>query len=105
MTFSQELTTGATAGIIAGAITTPLDVVKTYLQTQSKKQSTIRAEFVKLDGIPLAPHYSGVATAALGIYGRSGLKGLFRGIVPRCTWTGAQSMLMFVLYETFLSFI
>jgi hypothetical protein len=103
MTFVQELVLGATAGIVAGAITTPLDVIKTYLQTQTRRAMPA-AEFVKLDsGIPLAPHYTGVRSALVGIYWRSGVKGLFRGIGPRCAWTGSQSMLMFVLYETFLS--
>ena len=102
LSFAQELVTGAFAGILAGALTTPIDVVKTYLQTQSKRHR--RQEFVRLDGIPLAPHYAGIKSATFGIYGRSGWTGLFRGIGTRCAWTGAQSMLMFVLYESLLSF-
>lgn len=108
MSFAQELTIGALAGIAAGALTTPLDTVKTYLQTQTKRKKAevvVNQQFVRADGIPLAPHYSGVQSAVTGIYGRSGWRGLFRGMGPRVLWTGCQSCVMFVLYETFLSLL
>ncbi|KAI8928276.1 mitochondrial carrier domain-containing protein [Entophlyctis helioformis] len=183
LTTLHDITSGGVAGVVAGAVTTPLDVIKTYLQTQ-KRSSTARASFLadapvidvsiphasaspelasaattstsstattsSLAGssihkraptvAPLsagaatassstlssaatglstaaktvastaaahaashshghAAYYDGVLSAGLGIYGRSGVSGLFSGIGPRMLWTGMQSTIMFVLFE------
>ncbi|KAG0026086.1 hypothetical protein BGZ82_009645 [Podila clonocystis] len=97
MSMHIETACGAVAGGLAGFLTTPLDVMKTLLQTQVKKPSA---------SIP-----SGSITGAhkyyVGIW--DGLKwnlkhhgvigGLFRGVGPRVFWTSLQSALMFVIYE------
>lgn len=81
---SAELLTGASAGGLAGIITTPLDVIKTRIQTATEtnpanKISTIRALSL--------------------IYKNEGLLGMFSGVGPRFIWTGIQSSIMLLLYQ------
>lgn len=108
-----DLITGSLAGGIAGAITTPLDVMKTLLQTQqsgssssgsnsnsSKKKPTAAAAPKLLE--PPAKHYSGILDGMIWNYKNQGLPGLFRGIGPRVFWTSLQSAIMFVVYEQIL---
>ena len=89
-----DLLTGSLAGGIAGAVTTPLDVVKTLLQTQPTDSK-------KLKDLP-TKHYSGIVEGLLWNYRNQGLGGLFRGIGPRVFWTSLQSAIMFVIYEQVL---
>ncbi|KAI8340294.1 mitochondrial carrier domain-containing protein, partial [Chlamydoabsidia padenii] len=84
-----DLMTGSLAGGIAGAITTPLDVLKTLLQTQNA--STTQQK-----------QYGGIMDGLIWNYRHQGLAGLFRGIGPRVFWTSLQSALMFVVYEQVL---
>lgn len=98
--------TGSLAGGIAGAVTTPLDVMKTLLQTQqggssNKKKATTSAQ----KPAPVEPpvkHYSGIIDGMIWNYKNQGLPGLFRGIGPRVFWTSLQSAIMFVVYEQVL---
>ncbi|KAI9264370.1 mitochondrial carrier domain-containing protein [Phascolomyces articulosus] len=80
-----DLLTGSMAGGIAGAITTPLDLMKTLLQTQQTPK-----------------HYSGIIEGMVWNYKNHGLGGLFRGVGPRVFWTSLQSAVMFVIYEQVL---
>ncbi|KAI8899753.1 mitochondrial carrier domain-containing protein [Globomyces pollinis-pini] len=108
LTIFHDCLSGGTAGAIAGGITTPLDVIKTYLQTQ--KRSVPRGTFLDTKGdisIP-APKatgvsYSGIYSALRGIRKTSGIKGLFSGIGVRMFWTGSQSMIMFMVYEALIN--
>jgi hypothetical protein len=89
-----DLLTGSLAGGIAGAVTTPLDVVKTLLQTQPTDTKKFKDAPTK--------HYSGILEGLLWNYKNQGLGGLFRGIGPRVFWTSLQSAIMFVIYEQVL---
>lgn len=107
--------TGSLAGGIAGAITTPLDVMKTLLQTQQSSSATLKkkptptataaatatANPAKLLDPPVK-HYSGIMDGMIWNYKNQGLAGLFRGIGPRVFWTSLQSAIMFVVYEQVL---
>ena len=42
LSIKWEIATGALAGGLAGALTTPLDVIKTLLQTQIRKPSVTK---------------------------------------------------------------
>lgn len=79
-----ELATGAAAGGLAGVITTPLDVVKTRIQTQTtdKIKSTVQ-------GLRL-------------IVKNEGILRLFSGVGPRLVWTSIQSSVMLVFYQAIL---
>ncbi|KAI8977253.1 mitochondrial carrier domain-containing protein [Mycotypha africana] len=102
-----DLVTGSLAGGIAGAITTPLDVMKTLLQTQqrvddSKKDPLAPPPPPRKPGDPPVKHYSGIIDGMMWNYKHQGLSGLFRGIGPRVFWTSLQSAIMFVVYEQLL---
>jgi hypothetical protein len=88
---------GAFAGGVSGFVTTPLDVCKTYLQTQSKK-----GKFV---GEMSVPYYTGFVSCFKGLYRRNGIKALFTGSTVRCSWTGFHSVIMFTTYEFMLKYV
>lgn len=70
-------TCAATSGGVAAISTTPLDVIKTRLQTQGDKQvSSIRS----------APAYSSAWDAARSIAVKEGSTGFFRGVSARVLW-------------------
>lgn len=83
---SQELVTGASAGGLAGVLTTPLDVVKTRIQTATESSSSHKTNF-------------STAKALASIYKNEGIIGMFSGVTPRFIWTGIQSSIMLLLYQ------
>jgi hypothetical protein len=107
----HDMVAGSFAGVVAGVITTPLDVCKTYLMTQQRSAPVAKSTTARPASVvwinngesklpqkkPKAQYYGGVFDAFRGIYKTSGIKGLFAGVGPRCLWTGCQSMIMFVV--------
>lgn len=95
-----ELMTGAAAGGLAGILTTPLDVIKTRIQTAT------------LDTAGSHTHHSATQNSLLrrfstintlhSIYRAEGLSGMFSGVGPRFIWTGVQSSIMLLLYQVSL---
>ena len=75
---------GLMAGVTSGALTTPLDVVKTRLQT-----------------LPLRPDGSrpNLADVVGGLYREEGPAGFLRGIGPRITNVALWGTCMVVVYE------
>ena len=68
---SSHVVAGGLAGAVAAAVTTPLDVAKTLLQTRGSSQDPqIRAARGMLDAFRL-------------IWAREGAKGFVRGLTPR----------------------
>ncbi len=96
----QELISGCAAGMLAGALTTPLDVIKTRLQTQHRprKEAFVAASVQ-------SSRRSLLWTVSVSLYTQQGPRAFLRGLGPRVLWTGSQSMLMFVLYEQFVQFL
>ena len=72
LTVADNCGLGAIAGGIAAAVTTPLDVVKTRLMTQTRTEAVQR--------------YTGVADAFRRIVREEGATALLRGIGPRVLW-------------------
>ncbi|EQC29444.1 hypothetical protein SDRG_12906 [Saprolegnia diclina VS20] len=66
----------ACTSIAASALTTPLDVIRTRLQTQTLSTVPMAKQ-------PLALQYKGFWDAARQIHAREGARGFLRGILPR----------------------
>jgi len=93
------LLSGAGAGALAAAVTNPLDVVKTRLQTQSLSAPAILRDARRPAGAPCGagsvqmasyathshatPEYRGFFDAVRKIYGAEGVAGFAKGLRPR----------------------
>ncbi|ODV93769.1 hypothetical protein PACTADRAFT_71693 [Pachysolen tannophilus NRRL Y-2460] len=86
LSIPYELITGAAAGGLAGIITTPLDVIKTRVQTQNPSASLSSKAITIFKGL-------------LVVYRSEGFVGLFSGVGPRFIWTSIQSSIMLFLYQ------
>ncbi|KAF9045801.1 mitochondrial carrier [Hymenopellis radicata] len=84
-----HITAGAVAGAVAAAMTTPLDVAKTILQTKGSSQD-VEIRNVK-----------GMGGALKIIWARDGLKGFARGLTPRVMTAMPSSALCWLSYEFF----
>ncbi|OZJ03057.1 hypothetical protein BZG36_03776 [Bifiguratus adelaidae] len=107
LTLVEEIITGSMAGGIAGAITTPLDVVKTLLQTQKRKPLSTHEDFTlsrhpSFMSLPPSKLPTGIISGLINNFKQQGLSGLFRGLGPRVSWTSLQSAIMFMIYEQVL---
>jgi len=78
---------GGIAGGVAAGITTPLDVIKTLLQTRGTAQD---AELRNVKGL---------MEAAAIIKRRDGWKGFFRGLKPRIVTTMPSTAICWTAYE------
>lgn len=74
---------GSIAGAVSATITTPLDVVKTRLMTQSMT----------------APKYKGIVHGIRTIAREEGPKALMAGLVPRVMWISVGGAIFFGAYE------
>ncbi|KAK9470019.1 mitochondrial carrier domain-containing protein [Dipodascopsis tothii] len=123
-----ELATGAAAGGLAGIITTPLDLIKTRIQTQLRTETKPltppgKPAFFATTGAaakaaPAAPagqrslhtaqrtvsklESESTLQALRAIYRHEGLAGLFAGIGPRFIWMSTQSSIMLFVYQSVL---
>ena len=81
---------GAGAGAFASAITTPLDVAKTLLNTQ--EQSKLLQRNQRIHGM----------FGALGkIYRMVGVRGFFKGMTPRVVYQSPSTAICWSVYEFF----
>lgn len=85
LTSLQAAFFGGVAGMTSAGMTTPLDVVKTILMTQSNPETNVS-------------WWQGMH----GIYEHSGFAGLFTGIVPRVESISLMSALFFLVNELVL---
>lgn len=86
---STHITAGGIAGAVAAAVTTPLDVAKTILQTRGSSQD------------PEIRNVKGLGDAAKIIWARDGLRGFARGLTPRVLTTVPSTALCWLSYEFF----
>lgn len=84
-----HMISGGVAGGVAAAVTTPLDVAKTILQTKGTSQD--------LD----IRNVKGMADAFKVIWARDGLKGFGRGLAPRVITAMPSTALCWLSYEFF----
>ncbi|CAJ0599646.1 unnamed protein product [Cylicocyclus nassatus] len=76
---------GSAAGLVAAAITTPLDVAKTRIMLSTK------------------PETPSIMTTLKEVYSTGGVKALFSGVTPRVLWLALGGFVFFGAYETVLS--
>ncbi|KAH8093818.1 mitochondrial carrier [Cristinia sonorae] len=86
---TTHMISGGLAGAVAGAVTTPLDVAKTLLQTRgTSSDAEIR-------------HAKGMVDAFRIIWSRDGMKGFARGLTPRVLTFMPSNALCWLSYEFF----
>lgn len=99
LSISNEIVTGACAGGLAGILTTPLDVVKTRVQTQLPSQIDISTDTkIKNVSKPVTLTNS-IFKSLRTVYTSEGFFGFFSGVGPRFVWTSVQSSIMLLLYQ------
>ncbi|KAK7030635.1 hypothetical protein R3P38DRAFT_3394049 [Favolaschia claudopus] len=84
-----HITAGAVAGAVAAAVTTPLDVAKTILQTRGTSHD------------PEIRNVRGMMDALRIIWAKDGLKGYARGLTPRVITIMPSTALCWLSYEFF----
>ncbi len=92
---ATHVISGAVAGAASAAITTPLDVCKTMLNTQDKYVISQR------NGMAI----TGMTTAFRTIYQLGGVKGYFKGVQARVIFQMPATALSWSVYEFFKHFI
>ncbi|KAL3677207.1 hypothetical protein R1sor_027155 [Riccia sorocarpa] len=79
---AENAVMGAFSGAVTGAVTTPLDVIKTRLMVQGSQG-----------------HYKGVLDCVAKIVKEEGSATLFKGIGPRVMWIGIGGSIFFTALE------
>jgi solute carrier family 25 (mitochondrial iron transporter), member 28/37 len=90
---TSHMISGAVAGGVAAAVTTPLDVAKTILQTRGSSTD------------PEIRNVRGMSDAMKVIWKKDGLKGFSRGITPRIVTVMPSTALCWLSYEFFSAFL
>ncbi|XP_042278290.1 mitoferrin-1 [Thunnus albacares] len=91
-----HIVSGAAAGAVSAAITTPLDVCKTLLNTQ---------ENVALNSMNISGHLSGMANAFRTVYRLGGFGAFFKGIQARVIYQMPSTAIAWSVYEFFKYFL
>ncbi|XP_074598425.1 mitoferrin-1-like isoform X2 [Brevipalpus obovatus] len=86
-----HITSGAIAGAFAGAITTPLDVCKTLINTQDKMALKATRQL----------QITGLVNAVVTIYRCCGFKGYFNGLQARVLYSAPSTAISWSVYEFF----
>ncbi|XP_018606180.2 mitoferrin-2-like isoform X1 [Scleropages formosus] len=89
---SSHMVSGALAGALAAAATTPLDVCKTLLNTQ---------ESLALRSLDSSRRISGLAHAVCTVYGLGGLPAFLRGARARVVYHVPSTAISWSVYEFF----
>ncbi|XP_056889918.1 mitoferrin-1 isoform X4 [Takifugu flavidus] len=92
----SHIVSGAAAGAISAAVTTPLDVCKTLLNTQ---------ENVALSSLHISGHLSGMANAFRTVYRLGGPAAFFKGVQARVIYQMPSTAIAWSVYEFFKYFL
>ncbi|XP_066550055.1 mitoferrin-2 [Amia ocellicauda] len=93
---TSHMVSGALAGALAAAATTPLDVCKTLLNTQ---------ESLALHSLNVSGHISGLAHAFRTVYRLGGIPAYFKGVQARIIYQMPSTAISWSVYEFFKYFI
>ncbi|KAM8841778.1 mitoferrin-2-like [Synchiropus picturatus] len=94
----SHVVSGALAGALAAAATTPLDVCKTLLNTQE----ALAVHVVRADGTAAAArHVSGLGEACRAVYRMGGLPAFFKGVQARVIYQMPSTAISWSVYEFF----
>jgi len=96
------LLAGCGAGMVAAAVTTPLDRLKTRLQTQGLSMVINCDKVAGGDPCPnlaTTPKYNGLKDAFQSIVREEGMVGLFRGLFPRLMTHTPSVAISWTVYE------
>lgn len=91
-----HIVSGAAAGAVSAAVTTPLDVCKTLLNTQ---------ENVALSSINISGHLSGMANTFRTVYRLGGMSAFFKGAQARVIYQMPSTAIAWSVYEFFKYFL
>ncbi|XP_053548516.1 mitoferrin-2 [Bombina bombina] len=89
---TSHMVSGACAGAVAAAVTTPLDVCKTLLNTQ---------ECLALNSHNISGHITGMANAFRTVYQVGGFTAYFRGVQARVIYQMPSTAIAWSVYEFF----
>ncbi|KAK7934152.1 hypothetical protein WMY93_005048 [Mugilogobius chulae] len=92
----SHIVSGAAAGAVSAAVTTPLDVCKTLLNTQ---------ENVALDSMNISGHLSGMVNAFRTVYRLGGMTAFFKGVQARVIYQMPSTAIAWSVYEFFKYFL
>uniref|UniRef100_A0A8C6SHI2 Solute carrier family 25 member 28 n=1 Tax=Neogobius melanostomus TaxID=47308 RepID=A0A8C6SHI2_9GOBI len=95
---SSHMVSGALAGAIAAAATTPLDVCKTLLNTQEAQTVVIQAQGTGAVG---GRHISGLGEAFRTVYRTGGSAAFFKGVQARVIYQMPSTAISWSVYEFF----
>ncbi|RVE76773.1 hypothetical protein OJAV_G00011730 [Oryzias javanicus] len=93
---SSHVVSGALAGAVAAAATTPLDVCKTLLNTQEAVQAEAAG-----GAVAGGRHISGLGEAFRTVYRMGGVPAFFRGVQPRVIYQMPSTAISWSVYEFF----
>ncbi|XP_033633496.1 mitoferrin-1-like [Asterias rubens] len=93
---TSHMFSGAVSGAVAAAVTTPLDVCKTLLNTQEKNVLALGAQQTEIKGM---------VNAFRTVYQMSGVRGYFKGLQARIIFQMPATALSWSVYEFFKYFI
>ncbi|XP_029962774.1 mitoferrin-2 [Salarias fasciatus] len=98
---SSHMLSGALAGAIAAAATTPLDVCKTLLNTQESITVGSLSSGQGPNQHQAHRHISGLAHAFRTVYRLGGLQGFFKGVQARVIYQMPSTAISWSVYEFF----
>lgn len=105
---SSHVVSGALAGALAAAATTPLDVCKTLLNTQEAQaihlvqaEATTAAAATATGGGGGGRHISGLGAACRTVYRTGGVPAFFKGVQARVIYQMPSTAISWSVYEFF----